>query len=240
MTSAAEQTRVQLVTFRLDQHGFAVHVEQIWRVEALADFQITRVPGAAAFLEGLINLRGRVIPVIDLKKRLGLSSAVPASELPATTYPPKARLLIVEMEIAGQSEEKVAMIVDTVSDIRWFASSSLRTPPPMVAEISSQYLNGVLEEEGQLWIALNLREVLNMEERHSLRSEVDKGRESTATSSTDQLSEGEAAPSSPVQPPPATIPDTVPASPEHLHPSPLAGLRPPEPTPTTKPPVEHS
>lgn len=160
MNPAGEQTRVQLVTFRLGQHGFAVRVDQIWRVEALADTEITRVPGAPAFLEGLINLRGRVIPVIDLKKRLELSVE--------TGHSSKARLLIVEMEIAGQKDEKVAMIVDMVNDIRWFNSSSLQPPPPMVAEISSQYLSGVLEEEGQLWIVLDLRQVLNMEERHSL------------------------------------------------------------------------
>jgi purine-binding chemotaxis protein CheW len=178
---AAEQKRVQLVTFGLEQHLFAVRVEQVWRVEALADFPITRVPGAAEYLEGLINLRGRVIPVIDLKKRIGLSLTTPASDQasPAgvTTYLPKVRLLIVEMEISGQRDEKVAMIVDTVSDIRWFAAANLRPPPPMVAEISSQFLSGVLEEEGQLWIVLDLRQVLNVEERRSLRSEVDKSQE---------------------------------------------------------------
>jgi len=166
MITATEQTRVQLVTFRLGQHSFAVRVEQIWRVEALADFQITRVPGAAPFLEGLINLRGRVIPVIDLKKRLGLSAEA--------AYPLKARLLIVEMEPVGQRDEKVAMIVDTVSDIRWFKTADLLPPPPMVAEISSQYLSGVLEEADQLWLVLDLRQVLSVEERHALRGEVEK------------------------------------------------------------------
>lgn len=177
MIPVSEQTRVQLVTFRLDRHSFAVRVEQIWRVEALADFQITRVPGAAAFLEGLVNLRGRVIPVIDLKKRLGLASDA--------VYSSKARLLIVEMEIAGQSEEKVAMIVDTVSDIRWFASANLLPPPPMVAEISSQYLIGVLEEAGQLWLVLDLRQVLSVEERHALRGEAEKNAEERSPTSPD-------------------------------------------------------
>lgn len=181
VASDAEQRRIQLVSFRLDQHLFAVPVEQVWRVEALVDCPIARVPGAATFLEGLISLRGRVIPVIDLKKRLGLSSSPPAPEQivlgTAAVYPPKARLLIVEMEIAGQADEKVAMIVDTVNDIRWFPAASLRPPPPMVAEISGEYLLGVLEEAEQLWIVLDLRRVLSVEERHSLSSEVEKGQE---------------------------------------------------------------
>jgi purine-binding chemotaxis protein CheW len=170
--AAAEQKQTQLVTFRLDQHLLAVLVDQIWRVEALADFQMTRVPGTPAYVEGLINLRGRVIPVIDLKKRLGLQR-YQGPEAPAGTgaYPPRARLLIVEMDMAGQGEEKVAMIVDTVSDVRWFPSANLRPPPPMVAEISIQYLRGVLEEDGQLWIVLDLRQVLSVEERRSLPDE---------------------------------------------------------------------
>ena len=177
----AEQKLIQLITFRFDQQHFAVPVEQVWRVEALADFTITRVPGAPAFVEGLINLRGRVIPVIDLKKRLGLLPAAPTTDPAAgqarVTYPPKARLLIVEMEIAGQREEKVAMITDTVNDIRWFPASSLYPPPAMVAGISSQYLLGVLEEADQLWIVLELRQVLSLEERVSLRGEAEKGQE---------------------------------------------------------------
>jgi len=168
-----EQKRIQLITFRLDQHHFAVPVEQVWRVAALADFTFTRVPGAPAFVEGLINLHGRVIPVIDLKKRLGLAPAVADSP----GYPPKARLMIVEMEIAGQRDEKVAMITDTVNDIRWFPAASLYPPPPVVAGVSSQYLLGVLEEEGQLWIVLELRQVLSVEERLSLRSEAERSQE---------------------------------------------------------------
>jgi len=182
-TPNTEQKRIQLVAFRLDQHLFAVPVEQVWRVEALADFAITRLPGVAAFLEGLIHLRGRILPVIDLKKRLGLSPADPAGDpaaLPAVAaFPPKARLLIVEMDIAGHKDEKVAMIVDTVNDIRWFSTASLHPPPPMVAGIDSRYLVGVMEEEGQLWIVLDLRQVLSIEERLSLRGEAEKGRERT-------------------------------------------------------------
>lgn len=173
--SDAEQKRIQLVTFRLDRHQFAVAVEQVWRVEALTGFTITRVPGAVPYLEGLIHLHGRVIPVIDLKKRLGLAPDIAAPDPAAAraAYPVKARLLIVEMEIVGQKDEKVAMIVDTVNDIRWFAAASLHAPP-LVTEISREYLLGVLDEDGQLWIVLDLRQVLSTEERHVLRSEAEK------------------------------------------------------------------
>lgn len=200
MQSAAPDARQQssqytegykLVTFRLDQHRFAVPVEQVWRVEALSDFPITRVPGAAAFLEGLINLRGRVIPVIDLKKRLGLLSdtgTVSTSPGTVSAFPPKTRLLIVEMDIAGQKDEKVAMIADTVNDIRWFSAANLTPPPPIVAGISSHYLLGVLEEGGKLWIVLELRQVLSVEERNAIISEAEKGQKANTISPYPQTS----------------------------------------------------
>jgi purine-binding chemotaxis protein CheW len=170
----SEQKQVQLVTFRIDRHQFAVPVEQVWRVEALADFALARVPGAPAFLEGLINLRGRVIPVIDLKKRMGFLSPEPEGE--AAGYSPKARLLIVEMEVGEQTqqENKVAMLVDSGNDIRWFPAAHLHPAPPMVAEISSKYLLGVLEEEGSLWMVLDLRQVLSLEERTAVHAEANQ------------------------------------------------------------------
>lgn len=166
--------QIQLVTFRIAENYFAVPVEQVWRVESLYDFPITRVPGAAPYVEGLINFRGRAITVIDLKKRLGISVDTPAGDLaspidsdqeyPKAPYPPKARLLIVEMDIADQKDEKIAMIVDTVSDIGWFPAPNLHPSPLLKTGINSQFILGVLDaddsEEGRLRVVLELRQVL--------------------------------------------------------------------------------
>jgi purine-binding chemotaxis protein CheW len=157
MTESSERTRIQLIVFNLDQHEFAVPIEQVWRVESLADQAPTRVPRAPAFLEGVVNVRGQVVPLVDLKKRLGF---------PVAGRPPKSRLLVVEME--GQ---RVGLIVDGVSDIMWVATARIEPPPSMVAQISGVFVQGVAKEENdRLLIILDLREALTPGERQELKA----------------------------------------------------------------------
>lgn len=155
MTDLWQRPRIQLIVFSLDPFEFAVPIEQVWRVEPLAEQTLTRVPRAPSFVEGVINVRGQVIPVVDLKKRL---------DLPATERPPKARLLIVEI-----GEQRVALIVDRISDILWFPTDRIEPPPPMVAQISGVFVLGVGKEQDRLLIILDLREVLTLAERKELQ-----------------------------------------------------------------------
>ncbi len=155
MTEQQKRSRLQLIVFRLDQTEFAVPIEQVWRVEPLAEQPITWVPRAPAFLEGVFNVRGQVIPVLDLKRRLGI---------PVEERSPRARVLIVEM-----GDQRVGLIVDAVSDILWFAADRVEPPPPMVAQISGVFVRGVGKEEGRLLIILDLGEVLSPAERAELQ-----------------------------------------------------------------------
>lgn len=150
-----KRTRIQLIVFRLDQVEFAVPIDLVWHVERLAEQTITWVPRGPAFLEGVFNVRGQVVPVLDLKKRLAM---------PAGDYSPRARILIVEMQ-----DQRVGLIVDAVSDILWFATDKIEPPPPMVAQISGVFVQGVVREEERLLLLLDLREVLSPGEREELR-----------------------------------------------------------------------
>jgi purine-binding chemotaxis protein CheW len=156
MTELMERTRVQLIVFSLDQLEFAVPIEQVWRVESLAEQAVTRVPRAPDFLEGVINVRGQVIPAVDLKKRF---------EFPVTERPPRSRVLVVEIE--GQ---RVGLIVDGVSDILWMPTSKIEPPPPMVAHISGVFVQGVAREDDRLLIILDLTETLSLAERQELQA----------------------------------------------------------------------
>ena len=156
MTDLMERTRVQLIVFRLDQLEFAVPIEQVWRVESLADQTITRVPRAPAFLTGVTNVRGQVIPAVDLKERF---------KFPASERPPKARVLVVEME--GQ---RIGLIVDGVSDILWMPTSKIELPPPMIAHISDIFVRGVAKEDDRLLIILDLTKTLSTKELQELQA----------------------------------------------------------------------
>jgi purine-binding chemotaxis protein CheW len=160
--------KIQLVIFGLNQIEFGVPVEQVWRVESLAEQTVTRVPRAPAFLEGIVNVRGQLVPVMDLKKRF---------ELPTSPRPPKARLLIVHMQ-----DQHVGLIVDTVSDIAWIPSAQVEPPPPMVDQISGVFVQGVARQDQHLLIILSLSETLDPRERQALKELEETGNHAGPTS----------------------------------------------------------
>ncbi|HIC93174.1 MAG TPA: chemotaxis protein CheW [Anaerolineae bacterium] len=147
-----EAERTQLVIFKLGESEFGVEIGQVLRIARLMD--ITRVPRAPRFLEGVINVHGEIIPVLDLKKRL---------DLPEGEYGDQARILIVEVE--GQ---KVGMMVDSVMEITWVPASAIEPPPEMVAEVSGVYLTGLGRLDDRLIIILDLSRVLTTEEVEEL------------------------------------------------------------------------
>lgn len=143
-----EGERTQYVIFRLDGSEFGVEIGQVLRITRL--MEVTRVPRAPSFLEGVANIHGEMVPVVDLKKRF---------ELPWQEYGDKARILVVEVE--GQT---VGMIVDSVTQITWIPTSAIEPPPEMVAEISGVYLTGLGRLDDRLIIFLDLSRVLTTEE----------------------------------------------------------------------------
>lgn len=138
----------QFVIFRLGETDFATPVEQVVRIAPRV--RSTRVPRAPEFLDGVINLHGEIIPVVDLKKRL---------QLAATPYPEEARIIVVN--VAGQ---KVGMSVDAVTEILQLPRSSITPPPTTVADINGVYVAGVATYDGQLFAILDLHRVLTAAE----------------------------------------------------------------------------
>jgi len=155
-----EGERIQHVIFRLDGSEFGVEIDQVLRIMRL--MEVTRVPRAPSFLEGVVNVHGEMVPVVDLKKRF---------ELPWQEYGDKARILVVEVE-----DQTVGMIVDSVTEITWIATSAIEPPPEMVAEINGVYLTGLGRLDDRLIIILDLSRVLTTEEVEDLER---TGEEST-------------------------------------------------------------
>jgi len=140
--------RTQVIVFKLGNTEFAVPITQAVRIVRLSP--ITRVPRAPGFLEGVINVKGDIIPVVDLKKRLALSQ---------TPYGSKARVIIVETD-----EQRVGMLVDLVHEILPLPADAVEPPPAMVADINGVYLTGVVQLADRLLVILDLTNVLTMEE----------------------------------------------------------------------------
>lgn len=149
---AGSISEMQLVTFNLGKEEFAVPILQIQEINRLVD--ITRVPKSPEFVEGVINLRGKVIPIIDLRKRFGL----PQAEL--GKY---ARIVVVNME-----GRMVGLIVDSVSEVLRLSEAAIEPAPPVVAGIDSEYIRGLGKLDGRLLILLDLSKILTKEERKEL------------------------------------------------------------------------
>lgn len=143
---------LQLVTFGIDHEEFGVEILKVQ--EIIRSVDITRVPKAPDFVEGVINLRGHVIPIIDMRKRFGL----PPRE-------PDHRTRIIVVEITGRI---VGFMVDSVSEVLRIPSATVEPPPDMIAGVDSRYLNGVGKLADRLLILIDLEKVLSNTEHAAL------------------------------------------------------------------------
>lgn len=134
----------QFVVFKLGEEEYAVDIMQVNTIERM--MPITRVPKAPEFVEGVINLRGEIIPVIDLKKRFSLAP----SEITADT-----RIIIVMLE-----DLTVGMIVDSATEVVQLPHDSIEPPPSVGGSVSSDFLEGVGKIRDRLLIILNLEKIL--------------------------------------------------------------------------------
>lgn len=142
----------QVVVFELAGQTYGVEigsVSEIIRMES-----ITRVPRAPEFVEGVINLRGRIIPVLDLRKRFGL---------PEGEHTRRSRIIIAEI-----GSMTVGMIVDAVLEVLRIPVDGIEPPPPVVDGVDVVYLRGITLHGERLVILLNLEKVLYEEEKEAL------------------------------------------------------------------------
>ncbi|RMG87875.1 MAG: purine-binding chemotaxis protein CheW [Candidatus Dadabacteria bacterium] len=149
----AEDEILQLVTFHAGDEEFGVNILEVREINRM--MEITRVPHAPGFVEGVVNLRGQVIPVVDLRKRFGL----PPRERDRST-----RIVVVEL-----GEKVVGFIVDSVSEVLRVPERLVEPPPPIVGGVDRQYIQGVVKLDDRLLILLDLRKLLGTGEEKELR-----------------------------------------------------------------------
>lgn len=149
---AQTEELLQLVSFNIGQEEFGLDIQSIQEINRMVD--ITRVPNAPEFVSGVINLRGKVIPIIDLRKRFGFSP----KENDRNT-----RIIVVEL--VGMV---VGFVVDSVSEVLRIPKSITEPPPAIVAGIGSEYITAVAKLENRLLILLDLERILKDKEKQQL------------------------------------------------------------------------
>lgn len=143
----------QLVVFQLSEQTYGIDIASVYEIIRME--KVTRVPRTPDFVEGVINLRGRIIPVIDLCKRFSLSYSERTSS---------SRIIIVD--VGGNT---IGMVVDAVSEVLRIQAGSVEPPPPMVHGIEAAYLRGIAILDSRLIILLNLEKILYEQEREELQ-----------------------------------------------------------------------
>src|ERR671936_571293 len=150
--AAAAGDEQQLVVFHLGAELYGVEIARVHEIIRL--MMVTRVPRAPSFVEGVINLRGKVIPVVDLRRRFGL---------PQAEHTRSSRIVVLEI-----GDQVVGIIVDGVSEVLRVNTSTVEPPSPVVAGIDSEYLHGIAKLADRLVILLDLERVLARDERRAL------------------------------------------------------------------------
>ncbi|WP_222704676.1 chemotaxis protein CheW [Massilibacterium senegalense] len=136
----------KVIVFQLQNEEYCIPVHQVQGIERME--YITRVPGTHPFVRGVINLRGVVTPIIDLRKRLHLGES---------EYKDSTRIIIVSV-----GDIEVGLIVDAANDVLDLPMHQVELPPD-TGEVNEEYLQGVVKVDNRLLILLNLEKVLEQE-----------------------------------------------------------------------------
>ncbi len=143
---------MQLVVFELADESYGVDISRVQDINRMQE--ITEIPHAPESVVGVINLRGHVIPVIDLRKRFGL---------PPAEHTKDTRIVVVHME-----NNLIGMIVDAVSKVLRIPADIVEPPSPVLASIDSSYLRGIAKLEDKLVVLLDLDFVLSRHEQEAI------------------------------------------------------------------------
>lgn len=145
---------LQLVSFKIGEEEFGIDILKVQEINRM--MQITKVPNSPDFIDGVVNLRGRIIPVIDLRTRLNM---------PRIEHDNRTRIIVVDL-----NGVTVGFIVDEVSEVLRIPKSITEPPPAMVAGIDSDYITAVGKLEDRLLILLDLEKIFSLDESNKLKS----------------------------------------------------------------------
>jgi len=143
-----DSKQLQLVSFEVGEEEYAVPILSVQEINRM--MQITRVPQSPSFVEGVINLRGKIIPVIDLRKRFGL---------PELENTDDERIIVVEI-----ASRVIGFTVDRVNEVLRINSNIVEPPPSMVCGMDTDYVQGVGKLEDRLLILLHLGKLFTADE----------------------------------------------------------------------------
>lgn len=156
--SVGEQDGKHLV-FLLEDNHYGIPILQVLDINGL--MEITPIPKTPEFIKGVINLRGKVIPVMDLRLKFGM---------PAKEYDKQTCIIIVNISV-GKNNKQMGVIVDTVSEVFDIPLTEIEAPPEYGTHADEGFINGIGKVKGKLVVLLNIEKVLHTNEIVKLLAE---------------------------------------------------------------------
>ena len=161
MNKVAEETQKKLsgasdenqfVTFSIGEETYGVEVLRVQEIIGMT--QITPVPNSVSFMKGVINLRGAVVPVVDMRVKFGMAER---------SY--DAFTVIIIVEVKGRL---IGMIVDTVSDVANIPVDTIQDTPHFTAKIETDFIKGIGQLDSRLVIILDVERIMSADEMRSM------------------------------------------------------------------------
>jgi purine-binding chemotaxis protein CheW len=143
---------IQLISFIVGDEEYGLDIQRVKEVIRISE--ITRLPRAPSFVKGIINLRGNVIPIIDLRDKFDLEE----QDYTATT-----RVIVVDVD-----DRLVGMVVDAASQVVRIPTDRIEPPPPIAGGLSAEFIKGVGKLDKRLIILLNIDRILSTQEKVAL------------------------------------------------------------------------
>ena len=154
MSINSQEDTLQLVTFKLDQEEFGVEILKVH--EIIRMMEITKIPNSPDFVKGVINLRGKIIPIVSLRQKFGIRLDDEESN--------NLRIVVIEL-----NSIVVGFMVDSVSEVLKIEKNIIEPPPEVLSGVDSTYITGVAKLEDRLLILLDLEKLLTSKEKDIIK-----------------------------------------------------------------------
>jgi len=154
MASTSEKvlSSIQVICFKIGDEEYGIDILQVQEIQMIP--QITKLPKSSDYIMGVIDLRGKVIPIIDLSRKFGIDS----SGMGSTN-----RAIIIEIE-----GKEVGLAIDSVSHVIKIDTDEIEPPPPIVKGITGKYIVGIAKIERGFVVILDIKRIFSVEELESL------------------------------------------------------------------------
>lgn len=148
----ADESQFQLVTFHLGEELYGVNIMDVKEIVKIQPVRF--IPNAPYYVEGIINLRGEIIPIIALHKRFNIKNVQNSEDADI-----EGGFIILNID-----NSKIGIIIDKVARVVTVKKDEIKEPPQMLSGIGTEYIEGVIREDSHYLIMLNIRKVFNAKE----------------------------------------------------------------------------